>query len=156
MSSVCKKEVIRGSGVQVTRKQAWDGVYSNNTWRNEAAQQRSSAVCPSYLPKTGSPSGCGGSSWHSPLLPIFACSPCSFFLLWLGWLTHCFKQLLPFPWFGTPLPQGQSPCTGSDLAVSRHLWPAAWVWCGTCREGPWALACGQLPFILNLGCITGA
>lgn len=102
-------------------------VYSNNTWRNGAAQHRSPAVHPSSLTKTGGPSRCSSSSPSSsfPLLccPFFASSPplpplhphllsatsCG--------LADSLKQLLQFLQFGVPAPgMGRVPV----------------VWAGTC------------------------
>lgn len=97
-------------------------VYSNNTWRNGAAQHRSPAVHPSCLTKTGDPSRCSGSS-PSSSFPLLCCSffasPPNPRLLSATTcrLADSFKQLLQFLQFGVPSPaMGRVPV----------------VWAGTC------------------------
>lgn len=142
------KQIIRGSEVRVARNRSGMGVYSNNTWRNEAAQQTAPAfTCPALPRLEVLQDVAAASAVHlshhfaapsllSPRLILFATC---------GWLSvsnncfHSFSLEYPCPPWG-------------GLAISRHLWskhlsqgsqlpPGPCV--PLCRQGALSLACGR-------------
>ena len=129
------------------------GVYSNNTWRNGAAQERSPAVHPSCLIKTGGPSRSSGSSQSSPFplpcRPSLLPNPPSLLLI-----LSATSRLADSVW---------NNCFNSSSLEHPHLPWAEFLWSGhkpvvhtplpLCREGSMRLGSFHLEFRLGLCCM---
>lgn len=160
ISSVCMKQIVRRSEVPVAGNRSGMWGYSNDNWRNEAALQRSAAVHPSCLTENRSLSVCSGSFWLSLLL-----SGLCFPLLKQANALFQIIASIPFIW-NTLLPWAEFlPCPHRDLAISKYLCQSTspralsclGIVCHSAEKGcPRASGRGWLPFILRLGCSSGA